>query len=121
MEGKRAYLFTWRRRLIAMPPPDLPPAPHHRRNAMAYSLSRERPLAAAWPVAFVARLARLVGEAAKARRQRVALAALLEMDEYRLWDLGVTRQDLQRALRAEEFDIEAIRDRRRGLDIWPPA
>jgi len=88
---------------------------------MAYSLSGERPITAAWPLAFVATLARAAGRAAKARRQRRALAALLEMDEYRLWDLGVTREDLRRAVRADEFDIEAIRDRRRGLDIWPPA
>jgi len=87
---------------------------------MAYSLSGERPTAAAWPTALFAALVRVVTRAGKARRQRVALAALLEMDEYRLWDLGVTRADLGRALRSEDFDIEAIRDRRRGLDVWPP-
>jgi len=88
---------------------------------MAYSLSGERPLVAAWPSAVFVALVRTIARAAKARRQRLALAALLELDEYRLWDLGVTRQDLRHALRAEEFDVEAIRDRRRGLDVWPPA
>lgn len=87
---------------------------------MAYSLSGERPTVAAWPTAILVAAVRFVARAGKARRQRVALAALLEMDEYRLWDLGVTRADLGRALRSEEFDIEAIRDGRRGLDVWPP-
>jgi len=87
---------------------------------MAYSLSGERPTAAAWPTAILASVVRFVARAGKARRQRVALAALLEMDEYRLWDLGVTRADLGRALRSEDFDIEAIRDGRRSLDVWPP-
>jgi uncharacterized protein YjiS (DUF1127 family) len=87
---------------------------------MAYSLSGERPTVAAWPTAILAATLRFLTRAGKARRQRLALAALLEMDEYRLWDLGVTRADLGRALRSEEFDMEAIRDGRRGLDVWPP-
>ncbi len=88
---------------------------------MAYSLSGERPLAAAArPFALVARFVTFVRQAAKARRRRVALTTLLEMDEYHLWDLGVSRTDLRAALRSDDFDIEAVRDARRGLDVWPP-
>ena len=88
---------------------------------MAYSLSGERPLAAAArPFALLATLVTFVRQAGKARRRRVALTTLLEMDEYRLWDLGISPGDLRAALRSEDFDIEAVRDARRSLDVWPP-
>ena len=87
---------------------------------MAYSLSGERPSAAAWPTSLVASVLGFVARAANARRQRVALATLLEMDEYRLWDLGISRSDLNRAVRSDAFDIDAVRDSRRGLDVTPP-
>jgi uncharacterized protein YjiS (DUF1127 family) len=87
---------------------------------MAYSLSGERPHVAAWPFTAFAFVFSGIARAAKARRRRIALAQLLEMNEHRLWDLGISRDDLSRALRSEEFDIEAVRDGRRGLDVWPP-
>jgi uncharacterized protein YjiS (DUF1127 family) len=87
---------------------------------MAYSLAGERPNIAAWPSVLIAAVLRRVARAAKARRQRLALAALLEMDDSRLWDLGISRSDLSRALRSDDFDLDAIRDRRRGFDLWPP-
>ena len=88
---------------------------------MAYSLFGERPIVAAWPTTVFRTLLRTVANLRQARRKRMALAALMEMDDYRLWDLGISRTDLNRALRAEEFDIEAVRDRRRGgIDVWPP-
>ena len=88
---------------------------------MAYSLSGERPYAAAWPIAVVVTLARAVARKARARRQRQAFTALLELEDYRLWDLGISRDDLRHALRSDDFDIEAVRDQRRGFDVWPPA
>jgi uncharacterized protein YjiS (DUF1127 family) len=88
---------------------------------MAYSLFGERPAVVASPIALFGVLARAMARKAKARRNRVALAALLEFDEHRLWDLGISRADLGNALRSEDFDIEAVRDRRRSLDAWPPA
>jgi uncharacterized protein YjiS (DUF1127 family) len=87
---------------------------------MAYSLSGERPTIAAWPIGIAAALLRRVAQLAKARRQRIALAALLELDEYRLWDLGIARADLNRALRAEEFDIAKVRANMRRMDVTPP-
>jgi uncharacterized protein YjiS (DUF1127 family) len=87
---------------------------------MAYSLSSERPVAAAAPFAFVAGLLHLVGRLAKARRRRLALAMLLEMDDYRLWDLGISRADLPRVLRSDDFDADQIRYRRRDFDVSPP-
>ena len=88
---------------------------------MAYSLSGERPYAAGWPISAVVALARTVTRRVKARRQRAALTALLDLEDHRLWDVGISREDLRRALRSDDFDIEAIRDQRRGFDIWPPA
>jgi uncharacterized protein YjiS (DUF1127 family) len=87
---------------------------------MAYSLSGERPIAAAWPSRVLGSMLHWAMRAGKARRQRVALSALLEMDEYRLWDLGISRDDLTHALRNDDFDVAAVRDHRRGFDVWPP-
>jgi uncharacterized protein YjiS (DUF1127 family) len=88
---------------------------------MAYSLFGERPLVAAWPLAPFAAALRWAKRAAKARRRRLALATLMEMDDYRLWDLGISPSDLHLSMRSEAFDLNAIRDCRRGLDVWPPA
>lgn len=88
---------------------------------MAYSLSGERPYAAAWPIAAAVALVRALARRVKAHRQRVALTALLDLEDHRLWDVGISREDLHRALRSDDFDIEAVRDQRRGFDIWPPA
>jgi uncharacterized protein YjiS (DUF1127 family) len=88
---------------------------------MAYSLTRERPLAAAWPLAALGSLARAVDRLAKARRRRLAVAALLEMDDYRLWDLGISRPDLQGMMRSDGFDVELIRDGRRSGTFHPPS
>ena len=87
---------------------------------MAYSLSSERPVVARSPFALLAGLLQLGAQIAKARRRRVALAALLEMDDYRLWDLGISRADLGRALRSDGFDADQIRYRRRDFDVLPP-
>lgn len=88
---------------------------------MAYSLSGERPSAARfWPLRMLASAAGLVRAARKARRQRLALAALMEMDDYHLWDVGISRADLNRALRDDGFDADRIHLDRRS-EFWPPA
>ena len=93
---------------------------HQMENEMAYSLTGERPIAAAWPMSvFVAAWA-FAAQAVKARRRRVVLQNLIEMDEYRLWDLGISREDLRHALRSDDLDIDLIRDSRRGFDVIPP-
>jgi len=87
---------------------------------MAYSLSGERPAVAAWPIELAAALLRRVAQLAKARRQRVALEVLLEMDEYRLWDMGIARDDLTRALRSDSFDVAELRPNPRHMDVQTP-
>jgi uncharacterized protein YjiS (DUF1127 family) len=87
---------------------------------MAYSLSGERPVIAAWPTTVLLALLRRLAAFGKARRRRIALGTLLDMDDYRLWDLGISRDDLARAVRSDQFDIDAVRDSRRWLDIHPP-
>ena len=84
---------------------------------MAYSLAGDRPNAAAWPSVLFAAVLRPLARLVKARRRRIVLAVLLDMDDYRLWDLGISRSDLTRAVCAEDFDIDAIRDRRRGFGV----
>ena len=65
---------------------------------MALSLSGERSLAAASPAHPFAALARWIAQAKAARTRRVALQALLELDHARLYDLGISRQDIRTAL-----------------------
>jgi uncharacterized protein YjiS (DUF1127 family) len=116
MNGKRAFLLHG----------DMSPVPGGvfpnsiLEIAMAYSPSGERPIIAAWPFASLTSLLRSAARYAKVRRNRIALTTLIEMDEYRLWDLGISRNDLARALQSDDFDIDAIRDQRRGFDVWPP-
>ena len=87
---------------------------------MAYSLPGPRRQVAVWPFALIARILRRMAQSAKARRERVALSALLELDDYGLWDLGIARDDLNRALRADDFDIDAIRHDPWRMDALPP-
>jgi uncharacterized protein YjiS (DUF1127 family) len=87
---------------------------------MAYALSGERSRAAARPLRPLIALFRRLAEARAAARRRQMLSALMEMDDYRLWDVGIARGDLAHALRSESFDIDRLRDRHRALDVWPP-
>ena len=66
---------------------------------MAYSLPGERPVTGAFATTTLARLVGWLGKTIAARRQRIALATLLEFDEHRLCDLGVTRHDVAEAMR----------------------
>lgn len=65
---------------------------------MAYLLSSERPAVAALPSNPLAAIVRWLEKTRAARSQRVALKELLEFDEHRLYDLGVTRADLFEAM-----------------------
>ena len=64
---------------------------------MALSLPGERSLAAATPANPFAALARWIAKAKLARTRRVALSALLELDHARLYDLGISREDIMAA------------------------
>ena len=86
---------------------------------MAYALSGERPRSAAWPLRPFLTLFRRLADARAAARRRKMLATLLEMDDYRLWDLGIARSDLAHALGSDAFDLDRLRWCR-SLDIWPP-
>ena len=65
---------------------------------MALVLSGERPRAAAFSWNPVRLVAAWLAKARAARTQRVALDSLLDLDAYRLDDLGINRGDLFDAL-----------------------
>ncbi|MGV8832393.1 MAG: DUF1127 domain-containing protein [Devosia sp.] len=70
---------------------------------MAISLSGERSLAAA-PTNPVAALARWIAKAKTARTRRNALTALLQLDDTRLADLGISRADIAMAMATANQD-----------------
>ena len=72
---------------------------------MALSLHGERPHAAAMPASPFAVFARWLAKANAARTRRTALAALLELDQDRLNDLGINRQDVVDAMRARGLGL----------------
>jgi hypothetical protein len=86
---------------------------------MAYALSGERSHAAGRPLRPLIALFRRLAERRAAARRRKMLRVLLEMDDYRLWDLGIARGDLAHALRSDAFDSDRLRWHR-PLDVWPP-
>ena len=65
---------------------------------MAHLLSGERPTAAAFSISFFAGIAAWLGKVRAGRTQRIALNTLLEFDEHRLDDLGISRQDVVEAI-----------------------
>jgi uncharacterized protein YjiS (DUF1127 family) len=87
---------------------------------MAYALSGERPRSAAWPVRPFIAFGSWLAQARAAARRRKAFAVLLEMDDYRLWDIGIAREDLRGVIRSDAFNVDLVRDWRRSLDVWPP-
>jgi len=64
---------------------------------MAISLPGERSLAAATPSPFAA-ITRWIALTKAARTRRIALMALLDLDQSRLAGLGITRADVTAAL-----------------------
>lgn len=66
---------------------------------MAYLLSSERPVAVAFSSGFLARVAGWFGKMRAQRARRVALSDLLEYEDHRLDDLGLSRSDVVEAIR----------------------
>ena len=87
---------------------------------MAFSLLGERPASAALPARSLSSFVRWIAQTAKARRNRIELATQLDLEDHRLWDLGVTRHDVSKALNDTGYDIERMRNRRRAIDVWLP-
>jgi uncharacterized protein YjiS (DUF1127 family) len=79
---------------------------------MAYSLSGERPAAVAYSLNPVSGFVRFFAKLRANRHQRVALAELLELDEYRLFDLGINRQDVVQALNSPAEAGEVLTSKR---------
>ena len=79
---------------------------------MAYSLSGERPAAVAYSFNPVSGLLRLFAKMRADRNRKIALNELLELDEFRLYDLGINRQDVVSAIRNNQSAGEALTARR---------
>ncbi|GLQ52936.1 hypothetical protein [Devosia nitrariae] len=75
---------------------------------MAYLLSSERPAAAAMPLRQTNLLARWFAAFRAARTRKLALASLLEMDESRLRDLGIQRQDVLEAVANSRLSLGQV-------------
>jgi len=75
---------------------------------MAYLLSSERPAAAAMPVRPTNLVARWFAAFRAARTRKLALASLMEMDEFRLRDLGIERQDVLEAARDPQASVGKV-------------
>ncbi len=88
---------------------------------MASLLTHERPLAAAISLLSIRPL-RLLARARADRQQRKALATLMELDDRRLEDLGLSRDDVREAMRTrprslgEVFAARRARAARRSLE-----
>jgi uncharacterized protein YjiS (DUF1127 family) len=81
---------------------------------MAFLLSSERPAVAAVTLNPFRAFARWAAKARAERAQRVALGSLLEVDAFRLDDLGINRQDLFDALNQSTADAGRTLSRRRA-------
>lgn len=79
---------------------------------MALVLSGERPAAAPLSLNPLRLVAHWFAQLRAERNQRVALKSLLELDPYRLRDLGIERSDLFDALHAEHRPTKLLADRR---------
>ncbi len=83
---------------------------------MALSLDSGRPLAASARFSLFALVLDWAATARIARKRRRTLKVLLTMDDARLHDIGLERQDLHDAVRSmregRRFDLEANRARR---------
>lgn len=71
---------------------------------MAFSLLGERSLSAASSDHPLAAIKHWIAKINAARTRRVALQALLELDHARLYDLGISRQDITTALASKNGD-----------------
>jgi uncharacterized protein YjiS (DUF1127 family) len=81
---------------------------------MAFLLSSERPAAAPLPENPLSGLLQWAAKARAAHRQRIALRSLLQFDEHRLDDLGISRHDLFDALNRDDGRGNELAARRAG-------
>lgn len=65
---------------------------------MAFSLQSERPVVAASLPGWVGHGRHWLAKAAAERQRRTTLASLLDLENFRLDDLGITREDVIAAL-----------------------
>jgi uncharacterized protein YjiS (DUF1127 family) len=87
---------------------------------MAFSLFGERPAAVARSFNPVPGLLRFLGKMRHDRAKKAALAELLELEEFRLYDLGINRQDVVEAMhRPHESAGEALAARRASAARMP--
>jgi uncharacterized protein YjiS (DUF1127 family) len=87
---------------------------------MAFSLFGERPVAVAWSFNPVSGLLRVFAKVRAARARRSDLVDLLELDEFRLYDLGINRQDVMEALQnPRESAGDALASRRASAARLP--
>jgi uncharacterized protein YjiS (DUF1127 family) len=79
---------------------------------MAFLLSSERPAVAdSSPISFAA-FAHWLRMANAKRARRTTLQSLLDMEEFRLDDLGINRQDLIEAITAPQHGAALLHERR---------
>ena len=81
---------------------------------MAYLLSSERPAAAAMPLRQTNLLTRWFAAFRAARTRKLALSSLLDMDESRLRDLGINRQDVLEAATNSRVSLGQVLSRARA-------
>ena len=74
---------------------------------MAYLLSGERSSATAVIRSPLVGLVRWFEKSRKARAQKLALASLLELEDFRLDDLGISRQDILDAVENPDRNVGA--------------
>jgi uncharacterized protein YjiS (DUF1127 family) len=87
---------------------------------MAFLLTGERPADAALPGHPLSGLIGWLRTARTAHHQRVTLRTLLEYDEHRLDDLGISRHDVLDALsRADHSGKQLASRRARSAKAWP--
>jgi len=82
---------------------------------MAYLLSGERSSATAISRSPFAAFPRWLEKSRKARSQRLALATLLELEDFRLDDLGISRQDILDAVENPDRNAGAQLSARRSV------
>lgn len=79
---------------------------------MALSLSSERSIAAASSANPFVAFARWIAQTKAARTRRTALIALMELDQSRLDDLGISREDIDAALAAPHQSARVLHNAR---------
>jgi uncharacterized protein YjiS (DUF1127 family) len=120
------WIYGWQARILALAAPaDAAPAGRVDRVRleiiMAYSLTGERPQAAAPSVRLFAVVAAGFTRLLAMHKRRQNLVALLDLDDHRLWDLGLSRHDVEQATRSPGYSLTLASARRTAdIQLWPP-